>query len=130
MLQKFLLTSQPWQKTLVKTVAFAVTCVATFGFMLCITAFIIIRVDTPEYVLIPLTTALLTFASFLDSFLLAKSFKENGIIIGISTGAIFVAIVILLAVYNRTFAITSLLITKLTAIMLAGMLGGILGVNS
>ena len=130
MLQKFLLTSQPWQKLLVKAITFIFTCVATLGFFLCITAFIIVRIDTPEYVLIPLTTCLLTLSSFLDSLLLAKSFKENGLLIGLSTGAIFTAIVIVLAVYNQSFAFTSLLVTKLASVLLAGMLGGILGVNS
>jgi len=90
----------------------------------------IIRVDTPDYILIPLTTLLLTFSSFIDSFLLAKVMKENGIIIGISVGAIFTAIVVLLAVFHGTLAMTGLFFSKITAVLFAGALGGIIGVNS
>ncbi len=130
MLQKFLLTARPGQKFAAKAAGYLVTCVATIGFLLCITAFVIVRVDTPDYILIPLTTALLTFSSFTDSFLLAKIFKEKGMAIGLSIGVIFAALVIMLALYNNTFAVTELLITKLTAIMMAGLLGGIIGVNA
>ncbi|MBQ3008557.1 MAG: TIGR04086 family membrane protein [Oscillospiraceae bacterium] len=130
MLHNFLLTAQPWQKFAFRAISFISTCIATLGFLLCVTAFIIVRIDTPEYILIPLTTCLLTFSSFLDSLFLAKVFKENGIIIGISIGIIFVLIIIMLAICNQSFAVTAMFATKVISIMMAGMLGGILGVNS
>lgn len=130
MLQKFLLTLQPWQKYLIKAVTFVAVCIATLGFMLCIAAFMIIRIDTPDYVLIPLTTILLTLSSFIDSFMLAKVMRENGIVIGVSVGAVFTVLVILLAVYHGTLALTGLFFSKITAVFFAGALGGILGVNS
>lgn len=105
-------------------------CAATLVFMLCISAFMIIRVDTPDYVLIPLTTVLLTFSSFIDSFFLAKAMKENGIITGITIGIIFTVIVILLAVYYNTLSFSTIFFSKVSAVILAGILGGILGVNS
>ncbi len=109
---------------------FISVCIATLGFLLCIAAFMIIRIDTPDYVLIPLTTLLLTFSSFIDSFLLAKVMRENGIIVGVSVGTIFTAIVIFLALYHGTLAMTGLFFSKITAVLFAGALGGIIGVNS
>lgn len=130
MLHKFLFTWRPWKKYAVKIISFTMVCAATLVFMLCISAFMIIRVDTPDYVLIPLTTVLLTFSSFIDSFFLAKAMKENGIITGITIGIIFTVIVILLAVYYNTLSFSTIFFSKVSAVILAGILGGILGVNS
>ena len=130
MLHKFLFTWRPWKKYAVKIISFTMVCAATLVFMLCISAFMIIRVDTPDYVLIPLTTVLLTFSSFIDSFFLAKAMKENGIITGITIGVIFTVIVILLAVYYNTLSFSTIFFSKVSAVILAGILGGILGLNS
>ncbi|MBQ8603716.1 MAG: TIGR04086 family membrane protein [Oscillospiraceae bacterium] len=130
MLQKLLFSSQPWQKYLVKIIAFILFCAATLGFLLCIAAFMIIRIDTPEYVLIPLTTVMLAFTSFIDSFLLAKIMKENGLVTGLAVGMIFVIMVIALGLYHKTFALTGLFFSKVAAVLLAGAMGGILGVNA
>lgn len=104
-------------------------CISTLLFLLCIAAFTITRIDTPEYVLIPLTTILLTVSSFLDSFLLGKVFKEKGIAIGFTVGLIFCTLIILLAVYYDTLAFSEIFITKISAVLFAGICGGILGVN-
>ncbi len=129
MLQKIIFNMKPWQKFLLRTTGFIVFCIATLGFIRSVAAFMIVKVDTPEYILLPLTTLLLTFSSFTDSFLLAKSFKENGIQTGLTVGLIFVAIVIMLSLYYQTFSFTNIFLTKVTAILSAGVLGGILGVN-
>ncbi len=120
---------QPWQKIFIKTIQLLLICCSTLGFFLCISAFAITNADTPEYILLPLTTVLLTLSSFLDSFLLAKSYKENGIKTGLIIGCIFTLIVVFLSVYYRSFSITNILLTKIAAIMLAGIIGGIIGVN-
>lgn len=89
----------------------------------------ITSIDTPEYILVPLTTILLTLSSFIDSFLLAKVQKEKGIAIGFSTGIIFSVIVITLAIYHNSMVFTGIFFSKIFACILAGTLGGILGVN-
>ena len=97
--------------------------------MLCIAAFGITKIDKPEYILIPLTTILLTLSSFLDSYALGKIFKEKGIMIGCCVAGIFSVIVITLAVHFDTFSFSNILYSKLLAVTFAGILGGILGVN-
>ena len=129
MLQKFMLSAKPWQQFLIKFLSFTMLCISTLLFLLCIAAFTITRIDTPEYVLIPLTTILLTVSSFLDSFLLGKVFKEKGIAIGFTVGLIFCTLIILLAVYYDTLAFSEIFITKISAVLFAGICGGILGVN-
>lgn len=130
MLHKFLFSTKPWQKYLFNILSFVIFCTFTLGFLLCIAAFMIVRIDTPEYVLIPLTTVMLVFASFIDSFLLSKVMKENGLATGIAVGGIFTVIVTALGIYHNTFAFTGLFFSKIFAVLLAGALGGILGVNT
>ena len=90
----------------------------------------LVQVDTPDYVLIPLTTMILALSSFIDSFIISKVLKENGLVTGFAIGLIFTGITIALAIYYGTFTITSLFATKTAAVLSAGMFGGILGVNS
>ena len=129
MLQKFMLSAKPWQQFLIKFLAFTMVCVFTLLFFLCIAALGITRIDTPEYVLIPITTILLTASSFLDSFLLGKIFREKGIVIGFIVGLIFCLLIILLSIHYNTLAFSEIFITKISAVLLAGVCGGILGVN-
>ena len=77
MLYKFLLTARPWQKYTIKAVICISVCVAALVFFLCTAAFMITNIDTPDYVLIPLTTVLITVSSFLASYILSKIFKEK-----------------------------------------------------
>lgn len=129
MLQKFLISARPWQKYLIGIVSFVLLCIATILFMLCIAAITITKVDTPEYILIPITTILLTASSFLDSFLLGKIFKEKGFLLGICIGFIFSVMIVLLSYKFGTFAFSEILYTKLASVILAGICGGVLGVN-
>ena len=130
MLQKFLFSARPWQKCVFYFISYMLLSVATVGFLLCIASFVIVRVDTAEYVLIPLTTFLLTLAAFSDGFIMGKVFKEKGIIVGLSTGVIFAFIITLLAVYYQTFLFSNIYITKICAVLFAALTGGILGVNN
>ena len=124
-----MITAKPWQKYVISTIAYIVLCISTLIFILCIGAFMITRIDTPDYVLIPITTIMLTVAAFIDSFLLGKIYKENGLVTGMTVGVLFCCIIIVIALHYNTFAITNLLISKIAAVLLAGILGGITGVN-
>lgn len=129
-MQKFILSLHPWQKIMLQGICFVFTCVATGLFFLCGGAFYITNVDTPEHILIPLTTVLITLASFLDSVLLAKIFREKGIVIGLCTGTIFSLIIVIISAWYGNIAFTSIFVTKILSVIFAGILGGVLGVNS
>ena len=123
-------SATPWQKYLLGLFSFMLLGIATIGFMLCMAAFVIIRVDTPEYVLISLTTVMLTFSAFIDSFILGKIFREKGIVIGITISVIFIFLITAVACYYQTFSLTNILFTKYSAVTFASVTGGILGVNN
>ncbi len=129
MLQKFMITARPWQKILIRSIGYLMLCIFTIIFLLCIAAFMITRIDTPDYILIPLTTIMLTVAAFIDGFLLGKVYKENGFITGLAIGAIFCCLIVIIAFHYNIFAFTSLFLTKIIAVMSAAVLGGVAGVN-
>ncbi len=129
MLQKILISKTSTQRLIIKIIIGLVLSFVSFGFLLCVVSFFIINVDTPQYILIPITTAMLTFASFLDSFILAKVFKENGLFIGVFVSLVFIIIFISCAVISNSFSLTNLFFTKVVAILLSGVIGGLLGVS-
>lgn len=129
MFSKFLVTARPWQKYLFYLFTYIVLCITTLIFLLCIAAFTITRIDTPDYILIPITTVLLTCSSFIDSFLLGKTYKEKGFITGIAVGLIFSCLITLIAIKFGLFSFNEIYISKICAVMFAGISGGILGVN-
>ena len=93
LLEKILISAKPWQKYMANIILYIMVCISTITFLLCIAAFTIARIDTPDYILVPLTTLLLTVASFLDAFLLGKIYKEKGVAIGVSVGCVFICII-------------------------------------
>lgn len=130
MIQKFMVTARPWQRYLIGLITFLMVSLATLVFMLCIAAFMLTRIDTPDYILIPLTTVMLTVSSFLDAFLIGKVQKENGILIGLSIAAIFSMLIIVVALHYKTFQLSSIFISKIAAVIFAGIAGSIAGVNT
>ena len=130
MIQKFMVTARPWQRYLIGFITFLMVSLATLVFMLCIAAFMLTRIDTPDYILIPLTTVMLTVSSFLDAFLIGKVQKENGILIGLSIAGIFCMLITVVALHYKTFQLSSIFISKIAAVLFAGIAGGIAGVNT
>ena len=124
-----MVTASPWQKYLIYSVIYVSLCIASLITVLSVAAFTITRIDTPDYILIPLTTVLVTASSFVDSFLIAKTFKEKGALIGLSVGLIFCAIITRISFYYGLFSINRIYLTTLASVMLAGVCGGISGVN-
>lgn len=129
MFSKFLVTARPWQKFLVYLITYLTVCIATLVFLLCIAAFTITRIDTPDYILIPLTTILLTCSSFIGSFILAKTYKEKGFITGMAVGLIFTCLVTVVSFKYGLFSFNEIYLSKICAVLFAGILGGVVGVN-
>lgn len=95
-----------------------------------ITAFIITKTDFTYEILVPLTGVNLGVTSFVCGLVVSKCNKENGLICGVFTAGIINAFLIILSLYNNTFNLSVLLVTKICFIFFAGMAGGIIGVNS
>lgn len=129
MLGKFLIAQKPSVQTAIKAIILIVSCTLSILLLFCITAVIIVKIDTPDTILVPLTTILFALAAFGISFLFAKSKKENGFIIGIRIGIVFFAMIVLIALFTAQFKLSNIFFTKFFTIMISGALGGVLGVN-
>lgn len=98
--------------------------------LLALTALILGKMETLPKGAIPVLTILIScVAVFLGSFIASLMLKEKGIINGMIIAFLFSAIVFAIAffTYEAEFGVSG--ITKLAAIFISGILGGILGVN-
>ena len=83
----------------------------------------------PRGIIPVLTTVVGCLAVFLGGFLASAYTKENGLLLGLISGGIFVFCTALVSVllFQNDFNIASA--GKLAAILLSGSIGGVLGVN-
>lgn len=98
--------------------------------LLALLAFILGKMETLPKGIIPVLTIIVScVAVFLGSFIASLMLKEKGIVNGLIIAFIFSAIVLSIAffTYEAEFGLSG--ITKLAAIFISGILGGILGVN-
>ena len=98
--------------------------------LLALLAFILGKMETLPKGIIPVLTIIVScVAVFFGSFIASLMLKEKGIVNGLIIAFIFSAIVLSIAffTYEAEFGLSG--ITKLAAIFISGILGGILGVN-
>lgn len=104
--------------------------VAGGGGLLAVSALVVSKTGAlPRGSLLLLTTILTALASFAGGLFLSLLFKEKGLLLGLLCGAVLslgIALVSVLA-YGNDFTAAS--VAKLLAILTAGAIGGILGVN-
>lgn len=98
--------------------------------LLALLAFIFGKMGTLPKQIIPVMTVIIScIAVFLGSLFASMMLKEGGIINGLIIAFLFSSIVLCIAffTYETEFGLSGL--TKLAAIFISGILGGILGVN-
>ena len=98
--------------------------------LLALLAFILGKMETLPKGIIPVLTIIVScVAVFFGSFIASLMLKEKGLVNGLIIAFIFSAIVLSIAffTYEAEFGLSG--ITKLSAIFISGILGGILGVN-
>ena len=98
--------------------------------LLALLAFVLGKMETLPKGIIPVLTIIVScVAVFFGSFIASLMLKEKGIVNGLIIAFIFSAIVLSIAffTYEAEFGLSG--ITKLAAIFISGILGGILGVN-
>ena len=98
--------------------------------LLALLALIIGKMGTLPKQAIPVLTVIVSCAAvFAGSFIASLMLKEKGIVNGLIIAFLFSSIVLCIAffTYEAEFGLSGL--TKLAAIFLSGILGGILGVN-
>ncbi|MEG0019332.1 MAG: TIGR04086 family membrane protein [Oscillospiraceae bacterium] len=130
LLNNFFASKEYGIKTVCKIISLLLFCFATIFILFCIAAVIITKTDFSYSIIFPVTTALFSGAAFIDSFIVSRLIKENGLAIGIIIGIIIFSAVLIMSIWFKQFKISGIMFTKLTAIMLSGIIGGVLGVNT
>ena len=69
------------------------------------------------------------FRDILYSFILAKTYKEKGFITGMAVGLIFTCLITVVSFKYGLFSFNEIYLSKICAVMFAGILGGVVGVN-
>ena len=128
-MQNFLSANRDTIKNIIKIILFILLCFSTLALLMCIAAFIIYHINFSYEILYPLTTVILCISAFIDGLITSKLLKQNGLIIGVICGIILSLIVIISSVYMGGFNITQNLFTKVVSTIIAGALGGVIGVN-
>ena len=75
--------------------------------------------------------AIMTVSVLFGSFVLAKNLEKNGLINGLLMAAIYFAVILLTSfILNKRVYLGTENLTRLVTLSAAGMLGGILGINT
>lgn len=98
--------------------------------LLAITAFILSKMETLPKSMIPVLTTIVSCAAvFLGAFSASLQLKERGIVNGLIIAFLFSSVVLTIAffTYEAEFGLSG--VSKLAAVFISGILGGVLGVN-
>ncbi|MEG1896141.1 MAG: TIGR04086 family membrane protein [Oscillospiraceae bacterium] len=130
LLNNFFASKEYGIKAACKIISLLLFCFATIFILFCTAAFVITKTDFSYGIIFPVTTILLSLASFIDSFVISRIVKENGFVIGLVVAAIIFSLVLCVSLYFKQFKLSAIMLTKLSAIVLSGVIGGIVGVNT
>lgn len=117
-------------KVVVKFILFALFCICGLLLFLSVAAMAITKIDFAYNALDPVTSAIVAISAIFSGFVTSRLFKENGLIWGVSAGVVISVFIIAAALYTDSFKISSTLLTKIVISLVAGAMGGILGVNT
>ena len=93
-------------------------------------AFVITKIDATDFCLSVMSTVALCVGAYGGGFISGKGSGKNGLLMGILTGVfIFLAIVLLSAIFSKTVKSFSVPVKLILTLVCAGV-GGIVGVNS
>lgn len=102
--------------------------VATIMIFAC--ALILTLGDFSESIAFPLSSLSLGAGSFLGSRYTAKKLQEKGYLCGIINGGVLYVLNMILGIILNGFSLSVLSIIRFIIVMLSGIIGGILGINS
>lgn len=94
-----------------------------------ISAFIFSKVSAPLGIIPYVAIACVLFGSFMGGYFAGKINGEKGIIMGLIVAAIFVIIILIISLVTNNIMFDMITSVKLISIVVAGIIGGIIGVN-
>lgn len=97
--------------------------------LLCVTAVVLATVDLPFDLHQPIATVITALSTMISSFMMGKKRQKSGLILGLSVGGFVFLILFLLSAIFGDQVISMQTVVKFAALICAGGLGGITGVN-
>jgi len=116
-----------WVKALILSAA--VTAGASLALLSAIAFFVCRSGSLPRGSVVLMTTLAACAAVFLGSFLSTLSVREKGLLLGLGTGAVFLACAGLVSVLVFQVELGPASAGKMAAVLLGGAIGGVLGAN-
>lgn len=113
---------------LVCAVNYLLSLVVSFAFIL-LFAFIISVADLSKSSAYPLSSVSLLLGAFCGGYHFSKNIAKNGILCGLSVGALLYFTFFVAGIIINGFVFSSLWFIRLLIVMLASTIGGIIGVN-
>ncbi|MEG1984703.1 MAG: TIGR04086 family membrane protein [Oscillospiraceae bacterium] len=97
--------------------------------LMCVTAVVLVNVDVPFELHQPLTTIITALSTLVSTFLVGKKRQKTGLIMGLSVGGLVFLVLFLLSAIFGDRIVSMQTVIKLAALLSAGGLGGLTGVN-
>ena len=129
LLQNFFANENTFKST-VKAVFVFIFCIFNFLCLTTLVAFIISKTDFNYEILNLIVSAILAVSSLLNGFAASRLYKENGLICGIFAAFILSLFIAFLSIYFGPVNFTERSLIKSSIIFIAGISGGIIGVNT
>lgn len=104
-------------------------CAISISLLFVIASLIISRFDVPIPSISTIVLVCAGISSFLGGYVSAKIYKRQGLIIGFLSGLLFALVIIICSLLEAGSLISVQNLIKYIVILVAAMLGGILGVN-
>lgn len=106
-----------------------ISCSISISLLFIITGFIISNFNVPVPSISTIVLVCAGISSFIGGFIAAKIHRRQGLVIGLISGLVFIAVIIMCALIGTgsLFSVDSLI--KYVVIITAAMLGGSFGVN-
>ena len=111
-------------------VVWAVVCgVGLCALMMVVFSWLLCHADLPLYAAVPLATAAVSIGAAGGGMVLARMQKKNGLLLGFLSGLFFFVVYALAALLGGQREFTAFVAIKLACFVLAGCLGGYLGLT-
>ncbi len=98
--------------------------------MLLVFSFVLVNVDIPLSAISPIMIVIMGISVFLGSFIVARSVRRRGLFLGLCISLLFFIIMLLVSAATSPMGIGLDALWRFLVSLIAGVLGGVFGVNS
>ena len=117
--------AQLFKHGVIGTIASVICCIV----LSLVAAYVIGKADLPYVIITPISLIILGISCFVGSMIAARMFYKKGLLLGITTAAITFAVITIADFFIPDANIYSLVLIKAAIILVASVLGAVIGVN-